>query len=162
MRLFFFSSPASPFTPAPLCLSNASDPFLHGAFAVQYVARRALLLELHHGVDNHHPAQREHARDDDDDGLHCVRPVFQLDHHVRVAVVGRWTAGVDRPEIAAHEVFEDGARVARLHPQELVVELPVFLPLVEVGKTYKKRTANIKKLLTVSIFVGKATTQLQV
>lgn len=109
------------------------------------MARRALLLELHHGVDHHHPTQREHARNDDDYGLHRVRPVFQLDHHVRVAVIGWWTAGVDRPEIAAHEVFEDGARVAGLHPQELVVELPVFLPLVEVGKTYIKKTTHTKK-----------------
>lgn len=121
-------------TPPRLC-PNGSDPFLHGAFAVQYVAWRALPLELHHRVDQHQQAQRQHARDDDGDGLHRVHLVVQLDHHVCAAVVTWWPGRVDGPQLAAHEVFEDGARVARLHPQELVVEFPVLLPLVEVRET---------------------------
>lgn len=116
-------------------LSDLSDPFLHGAFAVQYVAWRTLPLELHHSVDQHQQAQREHAGDDDGDGLHRVRLVFQLDHHVRVAVIGWRPAGVDGRQIATHEVLKDGTRVARLHTEELVAELPVLLALVEVGET---------------------------
>lgn len=121
--------------PTSLPLSDVSDPFLHGAFAVQYVAWRTLPLELHHSVDQHQQAQCQHAGDDDGDGLHRVRLVVQLDHHVRVAVVGRRPGGVDGRQLAAHEVLEDGARVARLHSEELVVELPVLFPLVEIGES---------------------------
>lgn len=112
-----------------------SDPFLHGAFAVQYVAWRTLPLELHHSVDQHQQAQCEHAGDDNGDGLHCVRLVVQLDHHVRVTVIGRRPGGVNWRQLAAHEVLKDGTWVARLHPEELVVKLPVLLTLVEVGET---------------------------
>lgn len=133
----FLFSPVSSATLDPTfsSRSDVSDPFLHGAFAVQYVAWRALPLELHHSVDQHQQAQREHAGDDDGDGLHRVRLVVQLDHHVRVAVIGRRPGGVDGRQLAAHEVLEDGTRVARLHSEELVVELPVLLTLVEVGET---------------------------
>lgn len=130
-------SPVSSATLAPPShlLSDVSDPFLHGAFAVQYVAWRTLPLELYHSVDQHQQAQREHARDDDGDGLHRVRLVVQLDHYVRVTVVGRRAGGVDGHQLAAHEVLEDGTRVPRLHSEQLVVELPVLLTLVEVGET---------------------------
>lgn len=126
-------SPVSP--PTLSSVSDVSDPLLHGAFTVQYVAWRTLPLELHHSVDQHQQAQREHAGDDDGDRLHRVGLVVQLDHHVSVAVVGWWAGGVDGHQLTTHEVLEDGAWVARLHPQELVVELPVLLPLVEVGET---------------------------
>lgn len=99
------------------------------------MAWRALPLELHHGVDQHQQAQCEHAGDDDGDGLHRVGLVVQLNHDVRVAVVSRRAGGVDRHQLAAHEVFEDGARVAWLHSEELVIELPVLFPLIEVGET---------------------------
>lgn len=99
------------------------------------MAWRTLPLELHHSADQHQQAQRKHARDDDGDGLHRVGLVVQLDHNVRVAVIGRWAGGVNGHQLAAHKVLEDGARVAWLHSEELVVELPVLLPLVEVGET---------------------------
>lgn len=114
---------------------DVSHPFLHGAFAVQYVAWRTLPLELHPGVDQHQQAQCQHAGNDDGDGLHCVRLVFQLDHHVRVAIIALRPGWVDRPQLTAHEVFEDGSWIAWLHSEELVIELPVLLPLVEVGET---------------------------
>lgn len=128
-------APPSPLPSPPLPRPRPSDPFLHGAFTVQYVARRALPLELHHGVDQHQQAQRQHARDDDGHGLHRVRLVVQLDHHVRAVGGGGGPGGVDGCQVAAHEVLEDGTRVARIHPQELVVELPVLLALVEVGES---------------------------
>ena len=103
------------------------------------MTRRALPLELHHGVDQHQEAQRQHAGNDDGDGLHRVRLVVQLDHDVRGAVVGRRPGGVDGRQVAAHEVLEDGTRVARLHSEELVVELPVLLTFVEVGETWGDR-----------------------
>ncbi len=118
-----------------LSLSRVSDPFLHGAFAVQYVAWRTLPLELHHSVDQHQQAQRQHTGDDDGDGLHRARLVVQLDHHVGVAVVGWRSGGVNGCQLTAHEVLQDGARVARLHSEELVVELPILLPFVEVSET---------------------------
>lgn len=120
---------------SPPRVSLASDPFLHGAFAVENVAWRPLPLELYHSVDQHQQAQQEHAGDDNGDGLHRVGLVVQLDHHVGAAVVGWWARGVDGHQLAAHKVLEDGARVARLYSEELVVELPVLLPFVEVGET---------------------------
>lgn len=116
-------------------LPDVLDPFLHGAFAVQYVAWRTLPLELHHCVDQHQQAQCEHAGDDDGDGLHRVRLVVQLNDHFRCALIGRRPGRVDGCQLAAHEVLEDGTWVAWLHSEELVVELPVLLTLVEVGET---------------------------
>lgn len=131
--LFVPVSPTALAPPSPLW-PLVSDPFLHGAFAVEYVAWRTLPLELHHSVDEHQQAQCQHTGDDDGDGFYRVSLVVQLDHHVRVAVVSRWASRVDG--LTAHEVLEDGAWVARLHSEELVVELPVLLPLVEVGETW--------------------------
>lgn len=65
-----------------LLISDVSDPFLHGAFAVQYVAWRTLPLELHHSADQHQQAQRKHTGDDDGDCFHHVGLVVQLDHHI--------------------------------------------------------------------------------
>lgn len=55
LLVFFSPPPASVFfSPGSLRSFIGSDPFLHGALAVQYVARRALPFELHHGIDQHH------------------------------------------------------------------------------------------------------------
>lgn len=112
-----------------------SHPLLHGAFAVQYVSGRPLPLELKDGVDQHQQAERQDAGDDDGDGFDRAGFVVQFDHDV--LVLRRLRVGVDGSQVAAHEVFEDGARVARLHPQPVVVELPVLFVLVEVSETCK-------------------------
>lgn len=121
-----------------------SHPLLHGALAVQYVAPRALPPELEHGVEEDHHAQRQHAGDGDGHRLLRAPCAVQFDHNIHVAVVvvallchGR-TPGplvIGGQAIAAHEVPQDGPRVARLHTKQLVVKLPVFLPFVEIGKT---------------------------
>lgn len=127
--------PPSPVSSAnPTFSSDVSDPFLHGAFAVQYVAWRTLPLELYHSADQHQQAQRKHTGDDDGDCFHHVGLVVQLDHHIWVAVITLRPGRVDGPQLTAHEVLEDGTWIAWLHSEELVVKLPVFLPLVEVGE----------------------------
>lgn len=115
-----------------------SHPLLHGAFAVQYVSGRPLPLELKDGVDQHQQAERQDAGNDDGDGFNRAGFIVQFNHHV--LVLRRLHVGVDGPEVASHEVFEDGARVAGLHPQPVVVELPVLFVLVEVSETCKAST----------------------
>lgn len=121
-----------------------SDPLLHGALAVQYVALRALPPELEHGVEEDHHAQRQHAGDGDGHRLLRAPRAVQFDHHIHVAVVVVALLGhrgspvplvIGRQAVAAHEVPQDGPRVAGLHSKHLVVKLPVFLPLVEISKT---------------------------
>lgn len=104
---------------------------------------RALPPELENGVEEDHHAQRQNAGDGDGHGfLRAPRAVrFHDDVHVAGVVVAllchRETpvpVGVDRQAVTAHEVPQNGPGVARLHTKQLVVELPVLFPLVEVGK----------------------------
>lgn len=115
-----------------------SHPLLHGAFTVQYVPGRPLPLELKDGVDQHQQAERQDAGNDDGDGFDSAGFTVQFNHDV--LVIRRLQVGVDGREVASHEVFQDRARVARLHPQPVVVELPVFFTLVEVRETCKAST----------------------
>lgn len=115
-----------------------SHPFLHGAFAVQYVSGRPLPLELKDGVDQHHQAEHQDAGNDDGDDFDRAGFVVQFNHHI--FVLRRLHIWIDGREVASHEVFEDGARVAGLHPQPVVVELPVLFVLVEVSETCKAST----------------------
>lgn len=96
---------------------------------------RTLPLELKDGVDQHQQAERQDAGYDDSDGFDRAGFVVQFNHNV--LVIRRLQVGVDGCEVASHEVFQDRARVAGLHPQPVVVELPVFLSLVEVRETCK-------------------------
>lgn len=143
--------------PTPLCLVAIveyrggcnSHPLLHGAFAVKYVSGRTLPFELKDGVDQHHQANRQDAGDDDSDGFDRAAFVVQLDDDVHVFL--RWLIGIDGREVAAHEVFQDGARVAGFHPQSVIVELPVLFTLVEVCETcratkHRKDTLVINNL----------------
>ncbi|TNN67476.1 hypothetical protein EYF80_022282 [Liparis tanakae] len=124
---------------------NADRPddycLLHSVINVQYVALRALPPELENGVEEDHHAQGQDAGDSDGHGfLRAPRAVqFDDDVHVAVVVVALLRhrgvpvpVGVGGEAVAAHEVPQDGPRVAGLHAQHLVVELPVLLPLVEV------------------------------
>lgn len=70
------------FTTSPVHFCPTSDPLLHGAFAVQYVPRRALPFELDHRVDQDEQTQGQDAGDDDGDSLDGVRLVLQFDYHV--------------------------------------------------------------------------------
>ncbi len=115
-----------------------SHPLLHGAFAVQYVSGRPLPLELKDGVDQHHQAEHQDAGNDDGDDRDRAGFTVQFNHHI--LVLRRLHIGVDGREVASHEVFEDGARVAGLHPQPVIVELPVLFVLVEVSETCKAST----------------------
>lgn len=116
-------------------IPHVSNPFLHGALAVQYVTWCTLSLELKDGVEQHQQAQCQDAGDDYGDGFHCAGLVVELndDVHVFSGDVFR----VNGYQITAHEVLEDGARIARLHPQSLIVELPVLFIFVEVCETCK-------------------------
>lgn len=142
---FFFLITASHSSPGSATVSS-SHPLLHGALAVQYVALRALPPELEHGVEEDHHAQRQHAGDGDGHGLLRAPRRAPLDHHVHVAVVvvallgRRWVPVplvIGRKAVTAHEVPENGPRVAGLHAQQLVVELPVLLPFVKVGESWQ-------------------------
>lgn len=128
--------------------TSSSHPLLHGALAVQYVALRALPPELENGVEEDHHAQRQHTGDGDGHGLLRAPRGAPLDHHVHVAVVivallrhrgAPVPLVIRRQAVAAHEVPENGPRVAGLHAQQLVVELPVLLPLVKVGEACRER-----------------------
>lgn len=120
-----------------------SHPLLHGAFTVQYVSWRTLPLELKDGVDQHQQAERQDAWYDDSDGFDRAGFIVQFNHDV--LVIRRLHVGVDGREVASHEVFQDRARIAGLHPQPVVVELPVFFTLVEVRETCN--TGDICKMV---------------
>lgn len=122
------------------------DPLLHRALAVQYVALRALPPELENGVEEDHHAQRQNAGDGDGHRFLRAARAVQFDDHVNVAVVvvpllGRRRTpvpvGVGRITVASHEVPQDGPRVAGLNAKQIVVELPVLLPLVEIGEAWR-------------------------
>lgn len=116
-------------------IPHFSNPFLHGALAVQYVAWCALSLELKDGVEQHQQAQCQDAGNDNGNGFHCAGFVVQLDDDVHVLSGNVFR--VDWCQITAHEVLEDGARIARLHPQPLIVELPVLFIFVEICESCK-------------------------
>lgn len=126
---------------------SPSDPLLHGALAVQYVALCALPPELEYSVEEDHHAQRQYTGDGDGHCFLCAPCAVQFDHDINVAVVvvaflrrrgAPVPVVVSRQAVAAHEVPQDGPRVAGLHAKQLIVELPVLLPLVEVGKAWSE------------------------
>lgn len=127
----------------PLC-ARPSDPLLHGALAVQYVALRALPPELKNRVEEDHHAQCKHAGDGNSHCFLRAPRAVQFDHNIHITVVvvallRHWGAPVpivvSRQTITTHEVPQDGLWVARLHTEQLVVKLPVFFPFVKVGKS---------------------------
>lgn len=149
-----------------LCLYNDRlDPLLHGALAVQYVALCALPPELENSVEEDHHAQRQNTRNGYGHCFLCAPSAVQFDDNIRIAIVivalfCHWRAPVPvwvcGQAITTHEVPQDGSGVTRLHTEQLVVELPVLLPLIKVSKPCaggsEQRTLHINIHLHVLIF----------
>lgn len=120
-----------------------SYPLLNRVFVVVLrhgVLLHSFVLELKDGVHQHQDAQRQDARDHHGDGVDRRRDVVDGHHDVHVvegqlpvAAVTLAARALDVGLVAAHPVAQDGLGVSGLHRQLLVVELPVLLPLVEVG-----------------------------
>lgn len=107
----------------------------------------ALPPELENGVEEDHHAQRQHTGDSDGHCFLRAPRAVQFDHNIHVAIVivaflrhrgAPVPVVVGRQAVTAHEVPQDGPRVAGLHTQQLVVELPVLLSLVKVGKACRE------------------------
>lgn len=104
------------------------------------VLLHSFVFELKDGVHQHQDAQRQNARDDHSNGIDRRRDIVDGHHDVHVvegqlavAAVALAAGALHVGLVAAHPVAQDGLGVSGFHRQLLVVELPVLLPLVEVG-----------------------------
>lgn len=125
------------------CSGSPSDPLLHGALAVQYVALRALPPELENSVEEDHHAQGQDTGDSNGHRFLCAPRGSQFDDNIHIAIVilafvhlcgAPVEVVVSSQAIASQKVAQNGPWVAGLHSQQLVVELPVLFSLVKVGK----------------------------
>lgn len=104
------------------------------------VLLHSFVFKLKDRVHQHQDAQRQDARDHHGDGVDCRRDVVDGHHDVHVVqgqlavtTVTLVARALHVGLVAAHPVAQDGLWVSGFHRQLLVVELPVLLPLVEVG-----------------------------
>lgn len=104
------------------------------------VLLHSFVFELKDGVHQDQDAQRQDAGNHHGDGIDRRWDIIDGHHDVHivegqlaVTAVSIATGSLHVRLVAAHPVTQDGLWVSGFHRQLLVVELPVILPLVEVG-----------------------------
>lgn len=147
--------PSSSSLPIMSCWSVSSAPsrlfsldlVQEGALAVEQAARVAVSVE-----EEQHAQGAEDAGQQEEGQHHGHGPVLLLgldDDHLLVHAVPLGVLA-----LAAHPAAQHRLGEARLHPQVLVVELPVLVALVEVGVGWVPKEENVGWEFTIASLVN--------